>query len=115
MTMTQEYAELMKKLQSTKAPEMLSIRDFTGDDYELYSQSLSCYKSLFEKSPPDSVWESPSGRFEKERRRTTNLLRLSCLIAKKVDKQGSLNGKRKRHTKRGNKNKVEKLKCRRTM
>ena len=64
--------------------------------YELYSQTLSCYKALFDTQPDGLVWESASIRFEKGPKMIVNLFRLVSVIVKRTDYPEALIGRRKR-------------------
>ena len=52
--------------------------------YDLYSLTLSCYKTLFDENANDKVWESATTRFEKpvSIKKTINLFRLVSIVAK---------------------------------
>jgi hypothetical protein len=67
MSMTENYQEFMSNLHATNVPDLNFSRVYDGNDYEMYAQTLSCYKTLFEEDPPGSIWESSGSRFDRER------------------------------------------------
>jgi hypothetical protein len=93
-----------------EAPSMMKIKLFNINDFEEYSTTIACYKTLFDDEPPESVWESTASRFDRGNHIVVNLYRLSALIGMNHENNKKfLSGKRKKKSKKNHQLKHKKL------